>query len=325
MTRARKKKRVRLHSLDTVGHIHTIIHSHFCEFDQQLWNLTELLKQLKQQWGIETPSHVFFSKWLGDLTGTPDPLRFGMFSGAPTTSWKRKYPSNKAGKWRLTSFLGLAKQVFDLSNPIVPMVSIIPIVQLIPLIPPLAFFTIDVLRVSCHVARESAARPWMPWRSPDSVGKKGVAGKGGCPAGHFWNFWMAYADICGIYAAYMLHFPWKNHGKKTLKTWGRSCDYFWCPWYIVNFARLHCQICFFPRPRMAMSGLFPPLTKMCCVTAVETTSYAWNPHQWHKQKKQQIQGWQRDTPGDSRMHGCKMTNAGPNAYECILSVWMCVH
>ena len=67
------------------------------------------------------------------------------------------------------------------------------------------------------------------------------------------------------------------------------------------------------------------------MTAVETTSYAWSPHQWlwslikntnKTNKKQQIQGWQRDTPWDSRTHGCKMTDAGSNAYECSPPGWI---
>ena len=29
-----------------------------------------------------------------------------------------------------------------------------------------------------------------------------------------------------------------------------------------------------------------------------------------------------ETPGDTRMHGCKMTNAGLNTYECVLSEWI---
>ena len=72
---------------------------------------------------------------------------------------------------------------------------------------------------------------------------------------------------------------------------------------------------------------FPPLTLALCDSGRD--SHAWNPHQclwsWilntNQTKKQQLQGWRRDTPGDCRMHGCKVINAGSNAYNCVLLGW----
>ena len=79
--------------------------------------------------------------------------------------------------------------------------------------------------------------------------------------------------------------------------------------------------------------IFPPLTLMPCHSGRDNQLRVKSPpmiviinlkqkNTNKTNKKQQIQGWRRDTPWDSRMHGCKMTDAGSNANECILPGWI---
>ena len=80
------------------------------------------------------------------------------------------------------------------------------------------------------------------------------------------------------------------------------------------------------------AGFFPPLTLMPCDSGRDNQLRVKSPPMIviinltkktnKSNKKQQIQGWRRDTPWDSRMHGCKMTDAGSNANECIVPGWI---